>query len=67
MGFERIHFAPGQEPEIFAVNICDKLCNGKHADCPGFLKYDPETMASAKATETDRVFCICPCHRKPQA
>lgn len=51
MHFERTYFAPGQETEIFTMNICEKRCNGKHEECPGFLKYDPLTMDSPKASK----------------
>ena len=67
---ERTYFPPEQEPEVFTMNICEQLMAGKHDECPGWLKYDAEQMEppkGKKATEQDTVFCICPCHRKPQA
>ena len=69
MDFERKHFAPGSEPKVYTSSLCD-LKGGKHEEWPGILKYDPQTMApldGEMATEEDMVFCICPCHRKPQA
>jgi hypothetical protein len=70
MEFERIHFAPGEEPEVFTMNMCERFFGDKHEDCPGWMKYDPARMVPREgktASEDDTVFCICPCHRKPQA
>jgi hypothetical protein len=69
MEFERTYFAPGEEPEVFTMNMCDKFFGEKHEDCPGWMKYDPERMllGEGKSLSLDTVFCICPCHRKPQA
>jgi hypothetical protein len=67
MAMERTSFAPGDEPEVFTMNMCERLFDDAHDECPGWTKYDPERMESAKAKEGDTVFCICPCHKKPQA
>jgi hypothetical protein len=67
MAHERSYFAPGDEPEVFTMNICERLFDEAHDQCPGWMKYDPELMESARATEEDTVFCVCPCHKRPQA
>jgi hypothetical protein len=67
MTMEWIYFVPGEEPEAFTMNMCERLFDGAHEDCPGWMKYDSDWMEPAKATERDVVFCICPCHKKPQA
>lgn len=64
MTMERTYFAPGEEPEAFTMNTCQRLFEDAHEDCPGWMKYDPERMESAKAKEGDTVFCFCKCHRK---
>jgi hypothetical protein len=64
---ERTYFPPGEEPEVFTMNMCDRFFDDAHQDCSGWMKFDPERMESAKATDKDLVFCICPCHKKPQA
>jgi len=43
MDFERTYFSPGSEPTAYTSNICN-LKGGKHEDCPGILKYDPQLM-----------------------
>jgi hypothetical protein len=67
MTMERTYFALGDEPEVFTMNICERLLDEEHKDCPGWVKFDTERMESAKTTEKDVVFCICPCHKKPEA
>ena len=52
------------------MNICERLGNGNHEECPRFLKYDPQRMEplmGKEATRKDTVFCICACHRMSQA
>lgn len=51
--------------EVFTMNMCERLFEEMHADCPGWMKYDPELMESAKVTQKDTVFCICPCRKRP--
>jgi hypothetical protein len=67
MSFERTRFAPGDEPEAFTTNVCEKFLDGAHELCPGWVKFDPARMDSPTATENDIVFCSCACHAKPQA
>jgi hypothetical protein len=67
MTLERTYFAPGTEPEAFTSNLCEKFHGGQHEVCPGRMKFDPTRMESPTATEKDTVFCICACHKKPQA
>jgi hypothetical protein len=67
MNFERTYFAPGQEPEVFTTNVCEKFHGGQHELCPGWMKFDLARMESPTATEKDTVFCICACHKQPQA
>lgn len=50
--------------EVFTMNMCERIFEEMHADCPGWMKYDPELMESAKATQKDTVFCICPCRKR---
>jgi hypothetical protein len=67
MTFERTHFAPGDEPEVFTTNLCEKFRGGEHDECPGWMKFDPARMESPTATEKDTVFCVCSCHKKAKA
>lgn len=64
---ERTYFAPGEEPETFTMNMCERLFENAHERCPGWLKYDPHFMESATAPEKDLAFCVCPCDKKPLA
>ena len=67
MAIEWTHFAEGDEPEVFTMNMCERFFEDAHKECPGWMKYDAERMSSPKAKEGDTVFCICPCHKKRQA
>jgi hypothetical protein len=67
MSFERTYFAPGDEPEVFTTNVCEKFIDLAHELCPDWMKFDSAKMESPAATEKDTVFCICSCHKKPQA
>jgi hypothetical protein len=67
MAMEWTNFAPGEEPVVFTMNLCERLFEDAHENCPGWMKYDGELMDSVTATANDTVFCICPCHKQVQA
>ena len=67
MTMEWIYFAPAEEPEVFTMDMCGRLFDDAHEECPGWMKYNSDQMESVGATEKDVVFCICSCHKGPQA